>query len=59
MKIYYVASSQVLGVIIQQIYVSFLTDKVLKGFDNGLLTVMNYLDKRANTEAAAHSCSLE
>ena len=40
MKIYYIAINQVFKVIIQQICLSFLKDKVLKGFDNGLLTGM-------------------
>ena len=37
-KIYYITINQVFQVIIQQICLYFLTDKILKGFDKGLLT---------------------
>ena len=45
MKIYYITINQVFELMIQQIYVlSFLTDKVLKRFDEGLLTGMILID---------------
>ena len=44
MKLYYITINQVFKAIIQQIFVSFLTDKVLKGFDEGLLTEIVLID---------------
>ena len=40
MKIYYTTTNPALEKIIQQIFLSYLTDKNLKGFDKGLFTGM-------------------
>ena len=44
MKTYYITINQVFEVIIQYICLSFLTDKVLKGFEKGLLNGMTLID---------------
>ena len=44
MKIYYTTTNPALEKIIQQIFLSYITDKKLKGFDKGLLTGMILID---------------
>ena len=41
---YYITTNQVFEVIIRHICLSFLTDKVLKGFEKGLLNAMILID---------------
>ena len=43
-KTYYITTNQVFEVIIRHICLSFLTDKVLKGFEKGLLNGMILMD---------------
>ena len=54
MKIYYTTINQVFKVIIQQIGLPFLTDKVLKGFDEGLLTGMILIDLQKAFDTIDH-----
>ena len=48
MKMYYTTTNLALEQIIQQIFVNpFLKDKILKGFDKGLLTGMILINLRS------------
>ena len=59
LKIYYVTINQVFEVIIQQICLSFLTDKILKGFDEGLLTGMILIDLQKAFNTIDHEILLQ
>ena len=59
MKIYYITINQVFEVIIQQICFSFLTDKILKGFDKGLLTGMILIDLQKAFDTIDHEILLQ
>ena len=59
MNIYYITINQVFEVIIQQICLSFLADKVLKGFDEGLLTGMILIDLQKAFDTIDHEILLQ
>ena len=59
MNTYYITISQDLEVTIQKICLSFLTDKVLKGFDKGLLTGMILIDLQKAFDTVDHEILLQ
>ena len=58
-KVYYITINQVLEVIIQQIFLPFLTDKILKGFDESLLTGMMLIDLQKAFDTIDHEILLQ
>ena len=59
MKIYYITINQVFEVIIQQICLSFLTNKVLKGLDEGLLTGLILIEVQKAFDTIDHEILLQ
>ena len=59
MKVYYITINQVFEVIIQQIFLPFLTNKILEGFDESLLTGMMLIDLQKTFNTIDHEILLQ
>ena len=59
MKMYYITINQVFEVMNQQICLYLLKDKVLKGFDEGLLTGIILIDLKKAFDSINHEVLLQ